>query len=428
MSSTVIRTESLGKMYHIGGARAPYKTLREALVDAAKAPIRRVRNFGRSSSRKEDRFWALRDVDLTVENGEVLGIIGRNGAGKSTLLKILTRVTEPTEGRARLHGRVGSLLEVGTGFHPELTGRENIYLSGSILGMTRREIDRRFDEIVEFAEVERFLDTPIKRYSSGMGVRLGFAVAAHLDPEILLIDEVLAVGDISFQRKSLNKMKSVGSSGRTVLFVSHNIPAVTNLCDRIVLLDEGRVVRDGAPRDVVEEYRRLAVKRTSASHESPGVWSLRDGRDESDVRIGRIEMRDPESGRPKGHLATGDGVLFRLHYRSSVDAKNASFGFEIYTTNGVRLINYTTYHDLVETPLRAGQEGTLDCVFPTLPLSVGEYLLGVRVSIPHGGYLFRASEYGHLEVGDSTRYRMRTPYTATGSCPLYVEHRWEGST
>src|SRR5829696_8295834 len=259
MSEVAIRVEGVGKKYRLGARREGYKTLRDALAGAAKAPARVVRGLaGRNGNGADSRndFWALRDVSFELARGEVLGVIGSNGAGKSTLLKILSRITHPTTGDIEIHGRVGSLLEVGTGFHPELSGRENIYLNGAILGMPRAEVRRKFDEIVDFAGVEQFLDTPVKRYSSGMYVRLAFAVAAHLEPEILVVDEVLAVGDASFQRKCLDKMKDVGEHGRTVLFVSHNMPAITRLCDRTILLDEGRILKDGPSHQVVGTYLR----------------------------------------------------------------------------------------------------------------------------------------------------------------------------
>jgi lipopolysaccharide transport system ATP-binding protein len=245
-----IRVEGLGKRYAIGERRAAYRTLRESIAGLVAAP---GRLFGGARARRET-IWALKGVDLEVRRGEVLGVIGRNGAGKTTLLKILSRITEPTEGRVELHGRVGSLLEVGTGFHPELTGRENIFLNGAILGMRRAEIQRKFDEIVGFAEVERFLDTPVKHYSSGMYVRLAFAVAAHLEPEILLVDEVLAVGDAAFQKKCLGKMASVAQAGRTVVFVSHDLGAVSSLTSSCILLDEGAPAADGPTPSVVREY------------------------------------------------------------------------------------------------------------------------------------------------------------------------------
>jgi lipopolysaccharide transport system ATP-binding protein len=262
MSKTIIRVEHLGKRYRIG-PRESYKTIRDAITNIAAAPLRRLMR-GSNSSNGDEYFWALKDVSFEVEPGEVVGIIGRNGTGKSTLLKILSQITLPTTGSVELHGRVSSLLEVGTGFHPELTGRENIYLSGSILGMKRREIDEKFDDIIKFAEVEKFLDTPAKRYSSGMYVRLAFAVAAHLEPEILLVDEVLAVGDASFQKKCLSKMQSVGEEGRTVLFVSHNMQAITRLCPRTILLDAGSVIHDGPSPQVVNTYLRSSIGTTSA--------------------------------------------------------------------------------------------------------------------------------------------------------------------
>ena len=248
----IVRVENLSKQYRLGTREAMYETLRETIVDAVRAPLKRLRGQGEKAS--SQTIWALKGVGFTIEQGEVVGIIGRNGAGKSTLLKILSRITEPTTGRVELYGRIASLLEVGTGFHPELTGRENVYLNGAILGMTRAEIERKFDEIVAFAEVEKFLDTPVKRYSSGMYVRLAFAVAAHLEPEILIIDEVLAVGDVRFQQKCLDKMQDVGRQGRAVLFVSHNMSTITRLCERAILLDDGRVIADGGAQQVVSAY------------------------------------------------------------------------------------------------------------------------------------------------------------------------------
>lgn len=261
MSDVAIRVEGLGKRYRIGKRQASYGTLRDSLTETVAAPFRRFRRNGNGnlipdlrSPTSDDSIWALRDVSFEVKRGEVVGIIGRNGAGKSTLLKVLSRITEPTTGAVDIYGRVASLLEVGTGFHPELTGRENIFLNGAILGMKRAEIERKFDEMVAFAEIEKFIDTPVKRFSSGMYLRLAFSVAAHLDPEILVVDEVLAVGDAAFQKKCLGKMAEMKSHGRTVLFVSHNMPAVLRLCDRAILLDEGEIVADGPPRQVLRRY------------------------------------------------------------------------------------------------------------------------------------------------------------------------------
>lgn len=255
MSDAIIRVENLSKSYIIGHKLEKGDTgLRHVIESAARAPLRWMRSGFNTNPATREEFWALRDVSFDVNQGEVVGIIGRNGAGKSTLLKLLSRITEPTQGRVRLRGRVASLLEVGTGFHPELTGRENIYLNGAILGMGRQEIKRKFDEIVDFASIEKFLDTPVKRYSSGMYVRLAFAVAAHLEPEILVVDEVLAVGDADFQKKCLDKMDDVGHSGRTVLFVSHNMQSIVRLCDRCILLDGGQVAMDGPSQRVASKY------------------------------------------------------------------------------------------------------------------------------------------------------------------------------
>ena len=267
-----IRVENLSKQYRLGSrAKESYRTLRETITNTITAPFRNLaRSFQQRAhgADEPDTIWALKDVSFEVQPGEVVGIIGRNGAGKSTLLKILSRITEPTTGRVELRGRVGSLLEVGTGFHPELTGRENIYLNGAILGMTRSEIDRKFDEIVAFAEIEKFLDTPVKRYSSGMYVRLAFAVAAHLEPEILIVDEVLAVGDAEFQKKCLGKMKDVGRDGRTVLFVSHNMAAIQSLCLRGLILENGWIVGDSPAASAVAQYmKRIETRSVVPLHE-----------------------------------------------------------------------------------------------------------------------------------------------------------------
>ncbi|MEI9479288.1 MAG: ABC transporter ATP-binding protein, partial [Deltaproteobacteria bacterium] len=253
MSDTVIQVENLGKRYRIG-QRERYLALRDVITEAAKAPFRALARRSSNNKNKENSFWALKDVSFEVKHGEVLGIIGQNGAGKSTLLKVLSQITEPTEGRATIHGRVASLLEVGTGFHPELTGRDNIFLNGAILGMSRKEIQRKFDEIVAFSEIEKFIDTPVKRYSSGMYVRLAFAVAAHMEPDIFIVDEVLAVGDAQFQKKCLGKMGGVATEGRTVLFVSHNMSAVQQLCQSGIVLNEGKLNFDGDVGNAIRGY------------------------------------------------------------------------------------------------------------------------------------------------------------------------------
>jgi len=302
MSDVAIRAEGLGKRYRIGAPQARYRTLRETLTNMANAPLTRPHPTSQRSNAdraNDGHVWALKDVSFEVKRGEVVGIIGRNGAGKSTLLKILSRITEPTEGTVDLYGRVGSLLEVGTGFHPELTGRENIYLNGAILGMKRAEIERRFDEIVAFAEVEKFVDTPVKRYSSGMYLRLAFAVAAHLDPDILLVDEVLAVGDAAFQKKCLGKMEQVSHAGRTVLFVSHNMAAVRMLCAQSILLEEGRVACFGDTGTVIHHYSgRVAAKRVSQGLRLVDFGPIRIGRDNT----GSVGYGEPFEVRCDMHL------------------------------------------------------------------------------------------------------------------------------
>jgi lipopolysaccharide transport system ATP-binding protein len=292
MSRPAISVQGLGKEYRIGAKPERYRSMRDAIVSAARAPFDRLAAVfrGESSAVAARSFWALKDISFDVQPGEAIAIIGRNGAGKSTLLKILSRITEPSVGFADIQGRVGSLLEVGTGFHPELTGRENIYLNGAILGMARVEIDRKFDEIVAFSEIEQFIDTMVKHYSSGMYMRLAFAVAAHLEPEILLIDEVLAVGDLEFQRKCLGKMEDVGKLGRTVIFVSHNMSAVTRLCSRAVLLDHGTVAAIGPTPAVVAEYvfkgyGTRAERRWEQADRMPG--------DET-IRLLGVRARDPQ--------------------------------------------------------------------------------------------------------------------------------------
>ncbi|MBE0426187.1 MAG: ABC transporter ATP-binding protein [Nitrospirae bacterium] len=291
MNDIAIRVEGLSKKYYIGKNQESYKTLRDTLADAFISPFRKagklLRGQATGAAELDETIWALKDVSFGIKQGEVVGIIGRNGAGKSTLLKILSRITEPTKGFAEIHGRVGSLLEVGTGFHPELTGRENIYLNGAILGMKRLEIERKFDEIVAFAEVEKFIDTPVKHYSSGMYLRLAFAVAAHLEPEILLVDEVLAVGDARFQKKCINKMQAVGHEGRTVIFISHNMSAITRLCERVILLNEGILLKDGSSYEVVSVYLNSA-QGTGAQH----LWTdLSEAPGDEFVRLKAIRIR-----------------------------------------------------------------------------------------------------------------------------------------
>lgn len=307
MSEAVIRVEGLGKHFVLGRAAEPYSTFREAIT--RRLPWNRSAP-SRATHSGPTEIWALRDVTFDVKSGEVLGVIGHNGAGKSTLLRILTRITDPTEGRAEILGRVGSLLEVGTGFHPELSGRENIYLNGAILGMTRKEINSRFDEIVQFAEVEDFMDTPVKRYSTGMHLRLAFSVAAHLDPEILLVDEVLAVGDVSFQRKCVGKMGTVSRSGRTILFVSHNLAAVSSLCHRTIVLFKGRVVFEGPTEQAIQVY----LDRQSDVAD-PDLAARTDRRGSGRFRFQAAWLED-ESGCKTALTQCGRSVTVAVSYRS----------------------------------------------------------------------------------------------------------------
>jgi lipopolysaccharide transport system ATP-binding protein len=363
-----IRVEGLGKQYRLG-ERERYRALRDTLTDALTAPFRKLRS-GRGSA-TDQTIWALRDVSLEVGAGEVLGVIGHNGAGKSTLLKILSRITEPTVGRAEVHGRVGSLLEVGTGFHPELTGRENIYLNGAILGMKRAEINRRFDEMVAFAEVERFIDTPVKRYSSGMYLRLAFAVAAHLEPEILLVDEVLAVGDAAFQKKCLGRMSDVAREGRTVLFVSHNLPSIEKLCQRVIVIDGGQVAMQGDPVECISAY--LGAR----ADPQPAVDLARVPR--LDPRLAptltSLDLFDGE-GNPVSAVGCGEPLEFQIGWHASREIVNPSFGLIISTGMGMPLFFLQTRAQLGLWD-KAPASGRLACRLNEVPLVPGEYLLTI---------------------------------------------------
>ena len=335
MSDLAIRVENLGKRYRIGAAQARYKTLRETLTDAAAAPLRRLRALARGQPLEGARntIWALRDLSFEIKRGEVVGIIGRNGAGKSTLLKILSRITEPTEGYAELRGRVGTLLEVGTGFHPELTGRENIYLNGAILGMKRTETERKFDEIVAFAEVERFIDTPVKHYSSGMYLRLAFAVAAHLDPEILVVDEVLAVGDAQFQKKCLGKIGDVSKEGRTVLFVSHNMAAVKTLCQRAILLEAGKQIMSGLSSDVVQSY--LAYGTQTAKEQ---VWNdLESAPGNENARMRAIRIVNV-LGQPPEQVALEESIVVEVDYQVLKPGSILNVSISLFDQNDIYIL------------------------------------------------------------------------------------------
>lgn len=357
MSDVVIHVENLGKRYRIG-ERERYLALRDILARAASAPARLFRARKHSSPNGDPTYiWALKGVSFEVRQGEVLGIIGRNGAGKTTLLKILARVTKPTEGFAEVRGRMGSLLEVGTGFHPELTGRENVFLSGAILGMTKAEIRRKFDEIVAFAEVEKFIDTPLKHFSTGMQMRLAFAIAAHLEPEILLVDEVLAVGDMSFQRKCLGKMSSVARAGRTILFVSHNMGAVARLCGRAIWLDEGGIVANGLSSDVVSEYQSGQLTPTA-------VWTR-----PPDADLGRevsflgVNIKDTD-GMPRVVFSSDEEITIAIRYHVAKSLGACQIGARI------------SRHDGIEILTTSDADGT---GYSALPKEPGSYIALFRV-------------------------------------------------
>jgi lipopolysaccharide transport system ATP-binding protein len=364
----IIRVEKLGKRYDIG-RREHFATMRDMVTNAVTAPIRALRRLnGRTADRSAEHFWALKDVSFEVAPGEVLGVIGRNGAGKSTLLKILSRITEPTAGRVELHGRVGSLLEVGTGFHQELTGRENIFLSGAIMGMRRAEIIRKFDEIVAFAEIGDFIDTPVKRYSSGMYVRLGFAVAAHLEPEILLVDEVLAVGDVAFQKKCLGKMGEVAHGGRTVLFVSHNMAAVEALCKRSLMFSDGKLVANGDTTSVILSN----VAQSAAPGSGAADLTVHPGRRPGDTpTMTRVELGNG-AGPATGAIRIGDPMEIRVSYRAARPLRPV-LGSVIKTSYGTPVFSVSDRFcsQLAECEPRV--EATIVCRIERLMLIPGNY-------------------------------------------------------
>ena len=376
-SSTSIECRDLGKAYRIGAAEERSDTLFGAVTKSLSVPLRnlrRLRGLDISDGRDERSIvWALKDISFEVRPGEVVGFVGRNGAGKSTLLKVLSRITPPTTGSARIVGRVSSLLEVGTGFHPELSGRENIFMNGTILGMSRAEIRSKFDEIVDFSGVEKFLDTPVKRYSSGMKVRLGFAVAAHLEPEVLIIDEVLAVGDAEFQKKSLGKMENVASSGRTVLFVSHNMGAVQNLCTRAIALHNGRMVEDGEPAEVIQNYLARLVPPSGEGISSGNP----DRRTTGPLHITSGYLVDG-AGQRTEHVNAGDQVSFVFEYDNPAEHERLNFVVEIMNGSGI-VVHYLNAQQFgIVLPGR--RRGSIVCKIPRLALPIGEYVVRTVLS------------------------------------------------
>lgn len=377
MNEVAIRAVGLGKQYRIGEYVDPYRTLRDIIADGASAPLRAFRRKHEATP-ASDTIWALRDVSFELNRGQVLGVIGRNGAGKSTLLKLLSRVTEPTEGFAEIYGRVGSLLEVGTGFHPELTGRENIYLNGAILGMKRAEIERKFDDIVDFAEVQKFIDTPVKRYSSGMYLRLAFAVAAHLEPEILVVDEVLAVGDAEFQRKCLGKMSEVAHAGRTVLFVSHNMSAIARLTEQTIVLDEGQIVCSAPTPEAIDFYMTSDLAQVGEKK-----WEEEDlGVSGSPFKPKALRVID-QQGRVSNQISSTEQFLVEFEYDLGEEITGLRTGIYLSTSRGEPV--FTTFdtdapEDFEHYTSRMAGSYISRCRFPADLLNEGRFVLGVNAS------------------------------------------------
>jgi len=428
MSDAAIRVENLSKKYRLGERRGGYKTLRDTLTDAMMTPFRAFKAASSRNGKENppnspkpivEAFWALKDVSFEVGKGEVIGVIGRNGAGKSTLLKILSRITEPTKGYADIRGRIGSLLEVGTGFHPELTGRENIYLNGAILGMRRAEIERKFDEIVAFAEVEKFIDTPVKHYSSGMYLRLAFAVAAHLDPEILLVDEVLAVGDAAFQKKCLGKMGDVVRQGRTVLFVSHDMTAISQLASRCLLLDAGEVAFLGETDDAIREYTRRQI----AGETDLALRKDRKG-------DGVIKMQSARFINARGEtvnsIGSGEPVTIEVQYSSTLndlDPRDIWLDMTFKDALGHPAATLSTRFSQVVLNGSANNDGTLRCHAPSLTLADEVYYLDLWLAYRAGlcDYIQRAVE---LQVVPSNYFGTGHAPVKRKHGPALIQHTW----
>jgi lipopolysaccharide transport system ATP-binding protein len=371
MSQIAIRVEGIGKRYRLG-ERLQYAGLRHRLEDALRAPARWLRpRKGANVKKRPQEIWAVRDVSFSLNSGEVIGLIGRNGAGKSTLLKILSRVTQPTTGFAEIYGRVGSLLEVGTGFHPELTGRENVYLNGAVLGMGRKEIARKFDEIVAFSEVEDFIDTPLKHYSTGMQMRLAFAVAAHVEPEILLVDEVLAVGDLAFQKKCLGKMGEVAHAGRTVVLVSHNMGAIGQLCRRCLVLEKGRQVLDSSPENAIAAYIKASMSPDAADRSQS--WE-RSGSQRA--RITSVEMFNGD-GMPCSTVLMGSDLLIRISGVSETSGLDFGLGLRLFARNGTPVVYL--YDQFQNFRSNEDRSFLIESRIPKILLMPGAYFLSVWI-------------------------------------------------
>jgi len=418
LSSIAIRAEGLGKRYRLG-ASVQYKTLREVLPGIVSGAVRRVRSIGSSNSEAES-FWALRDVSFDVKHGEVIGVIGRNGAGKSTLLKIFSRITWPTEGRALIHGRVGSLLEVGTGFHPELTGRENIFLNGAIMGMRKTEITAKFDEIVAFAEVDKFIDTAVKHYSSGMYVRLAFAIAAHLEPEILIVDEVLAVGDLAFQQKCLGKMSEVSRGGRTILFVSHNMPVVEKLCERAIVLHEGRVAYEGETSGAIHHYLHSTLAANTADGHIFDLTNATNRRAAAGNLLQRIELYTDDDLPMLEGIRIGKGLKAKVFFHLPKPVRSFDIGLGFDDMFGQRIF---TANSLFEPARPTGEwEGSqvFVCEIPSFTLMPGMYHIKVWMDVNHtvADTIFQAARLTVLE----------SDYYGSGKAPwngaVVMKHNW----
>jgi lipopolysaccharide transport system ATP-binding protein len=410
MSDAAIKVEGLGKKYllrHQAGGRHRYVALRDVLAGKFKGLLKRKTEGGTS---KTEEFWALKNVSFEIKQGEAVGIIGRNGAGKSTLLKLLSRITEPSEGRIELEGRVASLLEVGTGFHPELTGRENIFLNGAILGMHRAEIKQKFDEIVAFAEVEKFLDTPVKHFSSGMYMRLAFAVAAHLEPEILVVDEVLAVGDAAFQKKCLGKMQDVSQCGRTVLFVSHNMEAISRLCARCLYLVKGEIKMAGDTRQVIKTYAEY-FRQTDAEVDLTRLPRRYEGTDEARLR----RLRSLQDGSAAWCFEYGVPIDLSLEFSVSHVIREPEIGFQIFSITGTQLTSSGTCQDYHLDCLEPG-EYQLRVTVPDFFLNPGTYILGFNI-LACGRSVDNLGEAVQIEIAPSkqsetmSRHRLWAPMT-----------------
>jgi len=417
--TTAIRIENLGKRYRLGQTHE--RTLSDQIVRIA----RRMSGRASKANTGPEDFWALRDVNLQIAEGEAVGIIGGNGAGKSTLLKILSRITEPTTGRALVRGRLSSLLEVGTGFHPELTGRENVFLNGTILGMRTQEVARKFDEIVAFAGVEQFIDTPVKRFSSGMYVRLAFAVAAHLEPDVLIIDEVLAVGDAEFQKRCLGKMGDVAREGRTVIFVSHNMAAIQKLCSRAVWLREGQIAGSGEPSTVIGDYLESTsqIESEDTIHFPDYLYYAERSTDQGQgACITSLQLLDEEE-KPLTETGTWDAVRFRVGFEVTRAFRSFSAVLQISTVDGVPLILTSTTPDQNQPFAVAPGRYWVDCHFERLPLAQGEYVLGLGLAIPGVEYVWRNDAVCHLRVLARDVFGSGLPPAAKRYL-IATPHRW----